>query len=113
MIDADMVAHWELLRVRDVPGRGDCVVQRFAYTCGLIVGVTLDRVYIDYAARYCYDTAREALHALDTWDGRGDPPGEWIREKESGRFGPGAKCPICKQRGHLCEAARSLPGRAP
>lgn len=93
MISPDMVQHWELVRVRDVPGRGDCVVQRFIFTCGLLAGVKLDHVGIDYTARYCYHSAREAVHALDTWDGKGDPPGDWIKEKVTERFGPGARTP--------------------
>lgn len=90
MIDAELAEHWSFLRVREVPGRGDCAVQRFIFTCGLLVGVKLDRACIDYTARYCYDSARDALRALETWDGKGDPPGLWIKEKVSERLGPGA-----------------------
>lgn len=91
MIGADMVQHWEFLHVREVPGRGDCAVQRFIFTCGLLAGVALDSATIDYAARYCYHSAREAVQALETWDGTGDPPGEWIKEKVTDRYGPGAR----------------------
>lgn len=85
MIDEDMARHWGLLAHREVPGRGDCAVQRFIYTCGLLVGLELNPFTNDYKARYCYETAAEAIHALDTWDGTGDPPGDWIKEKVSER----------------------------
>jgi hypothetical protein len=91
MIDQAMVEHWGFRRVRDVPGRGDCAVQRFVFTAGLLVGVRLERLWIEYEARYCYETAHEAVQALDAWDGQGDPPGDWIKEKISERLGPGAK----------------------
>lgn len=93
MLDIALLKHWqsELLATREVPGRGDCVVQRFIYTCGLLTHVTFDRTFIDYTARYCYDSAREAVRALQTWDGVGDPPGDWIKEKVSERLGPGAQ----------------------
>jgi hypothetical protein len=32
----------------------------------------------------------DALNALTAMDGRGDPPGNWIKEKVSERLGPGA-----------------------
>ncbi len=86
-----MIQHWALLRAREVPGHGDCAVQRFIYTCGLLTAVNFDSIFIEYNARYCYNTAREACEALETWDGIGDPPGDWIKEKVSGRFGPGSK----------------------
>lgn len=73
------------LAVRDVPGRGLCCVQRFAYTCGLIVDATFDGLTYRYAARYCYPNGVEARRALSEWDGEGDPPGEWIKEKLSER----------------------------
>lgn len=40
--------------------------------------------------RYCYENYRDAQNALMAWDGEGDPPGPWIKEKPSGRLGPGA-----------------------
>jgi len=41
---------------------------------------------------WCYDktVAGEAVLALATWDGVGDPPGPWKKHVTSGRRGPGA-----------------------
>jgi len=44
-----------------------------------IVCVGLDET--GYRTRFCYEDKRTALFALLTWDGRGDPPGPWIKEK--------------------------------
>jgi hypothetical protein len=67
-----------------------CVVQKFIYTAGLLVNVRMDGWTYDYDARYCYPTLTDALNALTAMDGRGDPPGNWIKEKVSERLGPGA-----------------------
>lgn len=56
------------------------------FTAGLFVGLT----ETGYSRRYCYETKQEAAKALDAWDGQGDPPGPWIKEKPSDRLGPGA-----------------------
>lgn len=50
---------------------------RFLFTHGLMVG--LDGW--GYEGRYCYSSEVEALHALDKWDGKGDPSGNWIKYK--------------------------------
>lgn len=57
-------------------------------TGALIVG--LDES--GYRTRFCYRTLREAEDALIAWDGYGDPPGNWIKEKGAiERHGPGSK----------------------
>ena len=63
-----------------------CAVKPMLTTAGLFVG--LDWTW--YVKRYCYETAEEATEALRAWDGKGDPPGLWIKEKPSDRLGPGA-----------------------
>lgn len=75
----------EFLDVREIPGLGLCVVQRFMYTCGLLVNVRINGQSYDYDARYCYPNTRDALRDLQEWDGKGDPPGDWIKEKVSER----------------------------
>lgn len=40
---------------------------------------------------YDYESLLEAIAALALWDGSGDPPGLWIKEKPSQRNGPGGK----------------------
>lgn len=57
------------------------------FTFGLFVG--LDEY--GYKRRFCYESASDANYALAQWDGSGDPPGPWIKEKPSDRLGPGAK----------------------
>lgn len=75
----------QFMDARAIPGRGLCVVQRFVFTCGLLTGVTLNGLCYDYTARYCYPIGSDALRDLREWDGAGDPPGEWVKEKVSGR----------------------------
>jgi hypothetical protein len=75
---------------RELDGQGLCVTQRFIFTTGLLTHVSFDGLSYRYAARYCYPSHRDALEALAAWDGQGDPPGPWIKEKLSERSGPGA-----------------------
>ncbi len=60
-----------------IPGRGVCAIARQIHTVGLFYGMEKDY----YQGRYCYETLAEALQALVTWDGAGDPPGDWIKHK--------------------------------
>lgn len=36
--------------------------------------------------RFCYEHGRDALVAVVTWDGQGDPPGPWVKEKSPPPF---------------------------
>ena len=56
------------------------------FTTGLCVGLT----NTGYTRRYCYEHEADALAALMSWNGAGDPPGPWIKEKPGDRLGPGA-----------------------
>jgi hypothetical protein len=93
MLDEQMRQWWEgdIIGDRDVPDQGLCVLRRFIFTTGLCTRVSIDALSCDYAARYCYPSLSDARHALAEWDGVGDPPGAWIKEKVSGRLGPGAQ----------------------
>jgi hypothetical protein len=51
--------------------------RNFFYTTGLIVGID----EAGYRTRFCYPTLTTALAALAAWDGSGDPPGPWLKEK--------------------------------
>ena len=53
-------------------------------TAGLIVGITPT----GYRTRFCYETRGEAMIALATWTGKGDPPGRWIKQKPEDWSGP-------------------------
>lgn len=87
MSNDDVPEIWRemFLATRAIPGVGVCGVQRFMLTCGLLVRLEFDGMFYDYSARYCYPLQRDALRDLEAWDGAGDPPGEWIKEKVSER----------------------------
>lgn len=55
-------------------------VLRFIYTTAIMVGVD----EIGYQYRYCYPNYADALADFATWDGNGDPPGNWIKRKGRG-----------------------------
>jgi hypothetical protein len=65
-------AHVRLLPTGEIAG-----LQRFIFTVGLIVGIN----GYTYRTRFCYAKASEAIEAITTWDGKGSPPGYWIKEK--------------------------------
>lgn len=52
-------------------------LNQYIFTAGLLVGVDED----GYRTRFCYPTMAAAIDALAMWDGHGDPPGPWIKEK--------------------------------
>ena len=52
-------------------------VARMLATWGLFVGLDA----WGYRTRFCYPDENTVCNALGTWDGRGDPPGPWIKEK--------------------------------
>ena len=66
--------------IREIPGRGLCGISIFMFTAGILYN--LDES--GYSGRWCYHSESEALHALDKWDGVGDPPGNWIKYKGEG-----------------------------
>lgn len=67
-------AYVRLLPTGEVAG-----LHRFIFTVGLLVGIE----DYWYRTRFCYQSAAEAIEAITTWDGKGDPPGYWIKEKGS------------------------------
>lgn len=71
---------------RQLPSGEWIALQAQLFTTGLFVGLT----DYGYRTRYCYEQASDAVAACQQWDGLGDPPGPWIKEKPSGRLGPGA-----------------------
>lgn len=62
--------------VKVLPSGEIAGISRLAFTWGLYVGLGTF-----YRTRFCYPTLHDAVTALDTWDGKGDPPGPWIKEK--------------------------------
>lgn len=65
---------------REVPNRGVCALIKMAYTTGLVWGIG----EYDYRGRWCYSHPIHAIHALLTWNGIGDPDGDWIKYKGEG-----------------------------
>jgi len=63
--------------VRTLPDGRVIGLQRMAFTVGLFVGIGR----FGYDSRYCYPPGPEALRGLMAWDGKGDPPGPWIKHK--------------------------------
>ncbi len=63
-----------------------CGIGKMVFTTALYVGLN----HCGYERRYCYEEWTAAVAALEAWDGTGDPPGPWIKEKPGDRLGPGA-----------------------
>ena len=57
----------------------------YMFTAGIVVGIDAT----GWRTRYCYESREQAEAALEQWDGRGDPPGPWIKQKPEDRYGPG------------------------
>ena len=66
--------------IREIEGIGLCGLFKFIFTTGLVIGID----EIGYYGRYCYSTEREAIEALNSWDGKGDPSGLWLKYKGRG-----------------------------
>lgn len=79
--------------VRKLPTGEWAGLQRMAYTTGLFLG--LDSV--GYRTRFCYERYSDARDALGTWDGKGFPPGFWIKQKPEEIHGPGSEDPLAER----------------
>lgn len=64
-------------QLREIEGRGICGLRSMVFTVGLFYG--LDQ--LGYSGRYCYPNIAEAVVSCLTWDGKGDPKGNWIKHK--------------------------------
>ncbi|MEY8194740.1 MAG: hypothetical protein RPR28_07795 [Cycloclasticus sp.] len=64
--------------------RGDRLVgfNRYMYSVAIVVDVDYARnkSQAGYKYRYCYKTLREALEAMDDWDGVGEPKDFEVRK---------------------------------
>ena len=65
--------------IKHVEGRGICALRRFLFTIGLCYGIDKD----GYTGRYCYkfQDALYCILALKNWNGKGDPSGDWVKNK--------------------------------
>lgn len=70
---------------------GRCAgIMGMLYTCALVIGIDEE----GFSTRYCYHSRAEAELALKSWDGTGEPPGNWIKQKPEERNNPNYKIPI-------------------
>ena len=77
---------WCLAECRQLEDGTIIGVGPMVFTWALYVGLSMS----SYDRRYCYEGFSSAVIAARTWDGSGDPPGSWIKEKPSDMVGPGA-----------------------
>lgn len=63
-----------------IPSVGVCSIRRMIFTTGLFVNMD----ELGYQYRYCYQTRAEALSAIESWNGEGHPPGDWVKRKGEG-----------------------------
>lgn len=66
--------------VRKLPSGEYAGLFKFIATTGLVVGLN----EFNFRTRFCYDYISDAFDALQQWDGYGDPPGPWIKQKGLG-----------------------------
>lgn len=70
----------QYLGARRLPSGEIAAVARFLFTFDLLLGCD----ETGYRTRFSYESMHDALEALLAWDGAGDPPGPWIKEKGRG-----------------------------
>ena len=58
-------------------------VHRMLYTTGLCL-MSMD----SWRTRYCYENFIDCVVDFVGWDGKGDPPGPWIKQKPEDRLNP-------------------------
>ncbi len=91
LTNEDLIKHLqkegEYFHLQDFMGRGLCGVRTQLFSVALIIGIE----QWSYFGRYCYPDFLQAVVAIKTWDGEGDPPGNWIVYKGIGgeRRNPG------------------------
>lgn len=74
---ASMLAENGYAMVRRLPSGEVAGLRQFMFTVGLCVG--LDEFGL--RTRFCYPSIAEAAFAMLLWNGHGDPPGAWIKQK--------------------------------
>ncbi len=66
---------YSVLRV--MPDGNIAGIRKFLFTYGLCTHLD----WSGYGERWCFEDPASAIIALELWDGRGDPPGPWIKRK--------------------------------
>jgi hypothetical protein len=75
-----------------IPNKGICALREFMFTTGIIVGISEHLYY----GRYCYSSQTEAKKELNSWNGEGDPSGNWLKYKGEGGERENLGCKECK-----------------
>jgi len=87
MSESDFYSNQKVLKNGVIAG-----ISPMAFTVGLFVGLNFEETSLPpYRTRYCFHTFKEALEALEEWDGTGDPPRNWIKQKPEDRNNPNYK----------------------
>jgi hypothetical protein len=63
--------------LRVIEGQGICGTLDYVTTRG----ICCDMTEMSPGHRYCYQNRAEANKALEAWNGKGHPPGNWIKHK--------------------------------
>ena len=69
--------YWEL---KEFEEKGICGLMNFIFTVGLVVNIDEH----SYSGRYCFERRADAIESFRNWDGKNDPPGNWIKYKGEG-----------------------------
>lgn len=69
---------------RKLPTGEWAALQPMLYTTGLFI---IEKEH-SWRTRWCYEYMADAADALATWNGEGDPPGPWIKQKPEDRLNP-------------------------
>jgi hypothetical protein len=78
-------------RARQLPNGEWLALAPMMFTTGLCLVAEpdpSDQVSNGLRTRFCYEHARDAEAAFLAWDGVGDPPGNWIKQKPEDRLNP-------------------------
>ena len=71
---------------RELDDQRSVYVYSMLFNDRIVVGIT----GADYYERgFCFPKGGSALVSATVWDGEGDPPGPWIKEVGTDRYGPG------------------------
>jgi len=65
--------------LRKLPNKQWIGVAPYLFTYGLCIGMQ----HVGFTGVYHYATLREALEDCSKWNGEGDPPGRWIKYKDT------------------------------
>ena len=78
-LEIKLIENNQFLKVKEIDGVIIGVL-RFAFTIAIMYDVDVDG---GYQHRFCYpyEYTKDCLMAFEVWDGLGDPPGHWLKNK--------------------------------